>query len=87
MKTDRINSTVLTISSADWKAIENLKRIRVGERLRSLSPKESVREFIQLVRFAEMMPRWGNLEKLRKFEIEELTQWKKKIDTLGGKEG
>ena len=86
MKTDRIDSTVSTVSSADWKAVENLKRIRVRERLRSLSPRESVREFIHLIRFAEMLPRWGDLEKLRKFEIEELTQWKKKIDTLGRKE-
>ncbi len=66
-----------------WQEVEELKRPREHERLRALSPAESIRQFVQLLELADKLPKWGDLKKLRRYKTEQLVRWRKKMDTLG----
>ena len=69
-----------------WQEVEELKRPREHERLRALSPAESIRQFVELIELADKLPKWGDLKKLRRYETEQLVRWRKKMDTLGSAE-
>ncbi len=71
------------MSIGRWQEVENLKRPREHERLRALSLAESIQQFVQLIELAEKLPKWGDLERLRRYDTEQLVQWRKKMDTLG----
>ena len=67
---------------AHWQEVEELKRARECERLRTLSPTESLRQFVQLIELADKLPKWGDTDKLRRYETEQLVKWRKRMDTL-----
>ncbi len=67
---------------AHWQEVEELKRPRERERLRALSPAESLRQFVQLIELADKLPKWGDTDKLRRYETEQLVKWRKRMDTL-----
>ena len=79
-KREVARSAALPVTNS--KAVQNFKHLRERQHVRSLTVKQSIQQFIQLVQFAEKLPRWGNLRKLRQFETEELIRWKKRIDAL-----
>ena len=68
---------------AHWQEVEELKRPRERERLRTLSPAESIQQFIQLIELADKLPKWGDTDKLRRYETEQLVKWRRRMDTLG----
>lgn len=65
-----------------WQEVERLRRPRERERLRSLSIAESMRQFIQLVELADKLPKGGDIDRLRRYETEQLVKWRKRMDTL-----
>ena len=67
---------------AHWQEVEELKRPRERERLRALSPTESFRQFVQIIELADKLPKWGDTDKLRRYETEQMVKWRKRMDTL-----
>lgn len=66
-----------------WQEVELLRRPREREILRSLSIAESMWQFIQLIELADRLPKWGDTDRLRRFETEQMVKWRKRMDTLG----
>ncbi|MFB0515701.1 MAG: hypothetical protein ACETWG_03745 [Candidatus Neomarinimicrobiota bacterium] len=66
-----------------WQEVEQLRRLRERERLHSLSITDSLRQFIQLMELADKLPKWGDRERLRQYETEQLVRWRKRMDALG----
>ena len=67
---------------AHWQEVKELKRPRERERLRALSPAESLRQFVQIIELADKLPKWGDRDRLRRYETEQLVKWRKRMDTL-----
>lgn len=68
-----------------WREVEAIKRRGDRERLRSLSVPDALQQFADLMTLMEKLPQTGDLKSLRRHNIDQLVDWRRKMDTLGRK--